>query len=395
MSTQISFFPVANGDMTLIELDDKDQTKILIDLNIRDAADDDGDPTFDAATELRRRLRKDKNGRPYVDVFLQTHPDQDHLNGLMKHFHLGSVDDYTEPKDDDEPKIIIHEIWSSPVVWRRADRRTGHTLCEDAKAFNTEAKRRANLFRDRKKIGEAGDRIRIIGKDENGKTDDLEAILVEVDKTFTKVNERETGMIEVYVLGPLPPMQDEEEEDRLAKNRSSVILQFRIAAQPGQTKTNLFLCGGDAEVAIWKELWSKHKNDPTPLRYDILLTPHHCSWHSLSEDSWKDSADPKVNPDARSALSQTCSNAKLVASSKPIKDDDNDPPCWGAKREYEAIAKTAGGSFLCTGEYPNASDPQPIEIRLTSAGPQMGAKRAPNLTMTAGIAAASTPKAHG
>lgn len=391
MSTQITFFPVANGDMTLIELDDKHQTKILIDMNIREAADNDSEPDYDVAAELKRRLKKDEKGRPFVDAFLQTHPDHDHLNGLTKHFHIGPVEDYIDINDKDESKIIIHEIWSSPIVWRRADRRTNHTLCEDAKAFNREAKRRVNLFREQRKIGGAGDRIRIIGEDENGNTDDLDAILAMVDTTFTKVNERETGMIELYVLAPLSSMDDKIKEDLLTKNHSSVILQLRIASQPGQAQNNWFLCGGDAEVAIWRELWKKHQKDPSRLRYDILLTPHHCSWHTLSEDSWSKSKNPKVDQEAKSALSQTQSKAILIASSKPIKDDDNDPPCWGAKQEYEIIAKNVGGSFLCTG----SNGQQPIEIRLTSTGPQMSPKRAPHVTLGAGLAASAKPKAHG
>ena len=213
--------------MTLIELDDNKQTKILIDMNIRESADDEANEDyFDVASELRSRLKNDSKGRPYIDVFLQTHPDQDHVRGLAKHFHLGAVDDYKEPKEGEQAKIIIQEIWSSPIVWRRADKRTGHTLCQDAKDFNTEAKRRVNLYNKAKKIGEAGDRIRIIGKDENGKTDGLEAILTEVDQTFTKINEQETSMVEVYLLGLLQA-KDVEDEDRLSKNHSSVILQFK------------------------------------------------------------------------------------------------------------------------------------------------------------------------
>jgi len=279
LSTKITFFPVGNGDMTLIELDDAKQTKILLDMNIRESADDEANEDyFDVASELRSRLKNDSKGRPYIDVFLQTHPDQDHVRGLAKHFHLGAVDDYKAPKEGEQAKIIIQEIWSSPIVWRRADKRTGHTLCQDAKDFNTEAKRRVNLYKKAKKIGEAGDRIRIIGKDEGDNTDGLEAILTEVDQTFTKINEQETQMVEVYVLGPLQA-KDVEDEDRLSKNHSSVILQFKIAAQPYGSKTNIFLCGGDAEVAIWRELWRKHQNAPHCLSYDILLTPHHCSWH--------------------------------------------------------------------------------------------------------------------
>ena len=90
MATKITFFPVGNGDMTLISLGDSAGTTILIDCNIRAAADDPKDPTRDVAADLRQRLKTDKKGRPYVDVFLSTHPDKDHMTGLRKHFYLGA-----------------------------------------------------------------------------------------------------------------------------------------------------------------------------------------------------------------------------------------------------------------------------------------------------------------
>src|SRR5271157_6512505 len=89
MAAKITFFPVGNGDMTLITLGDASGTTILIDCNIREAADDPEDKTRDAAKDLRQRIKRDANGRPYVDVFLQSHPDEDHCRGLRNHFYLG------------------------------------------------------------------------------------------------------------------------------------------------------------------------------------------------------------------------------------------------------------------------------------------------------------------
>src|SRR5690625_5073026 len=83
MNASITFFPVDNGDMTLIELESG--RTILIDTKIRAAADDDEDPTRDVASDLRKRLKKDDKGRRYVDVFLLSHPDQDHCCGLERH----------------------------------------------------------------------------------------------------------------------------------------------------------------------------------------------------------------------------------------------------------------------------------------------------------------------
>ena len=86
MKSTITFFPVDNGDMTLIKLSDK--TTILIDINLRESAENEEGPSFDAVKGLRDRLENDDDGRPYVDAFLLTHPDQDHCRGLS--FHLSS-----------------------------------------------------------------------------------------------------------------------------------------------------------------------------------------------------------------------------------------------------------------------------------------------------------------
>ena len=119
-------------------------------------------------------------------------------------------------------------------------------------------------------------------------------------------------------------------------------------------------------MAIWEQLWEKHEESPEVLQYDILQTPHHCSWHSLSYDSWSEKRNEgKVSESAKAALSQIRPNGIIVATSGPIKDDDNDPPCYGAKRAYEEIVKTVGGTFRCTGEYPTADAPSPLEFKVS------------------------------
>ena len=75
MASTITFLPVGNGDMTLIVLGDETAMRILIDCNIRGAADDPDDETRNVAQDLRNRLKRDDKGRPYVDVFAWSHPD--------------------------------------------------------------------------------------------------------------------------------------------------------------------------------------------------------------------------------------------------------------------------------------------------------------------------------
>ena len=361
MTARISFFPVDNGDMTLIQTERGN--KILIDLNIRAAADDEDNDTPDVASKLRDNLLRDDDGRLYVDALLVSHPDEDHCRGLKKHFHLGPPEDWSKKAN----KIFVREIWSSPMVFRRASRK--HVLCDDAKAFNAEARRRVRKYRDTKGGVVAGDRILILGEDEDGKTADLGAILVKVDEEFSRVNGGYDSSMKTRLLAPLPAEDDEEEV--LSKNDSSTILRFSLVGGGVADKCR-FLTGGDAEVVIWERLWKRHKRNADLLSYDILLSPHHCSWHSLSHDSWSEKGeDAEVSADAREALGQARSGVVVVASSKPIKDDEDDPPCIRAKREYVDIVEEVSGTFKCVGEYPSESSPDVMEFEIGSQGQRL------------------------
>lgn len=381
MAAKISIFPVGNGDMTLIKLESG--RMILIDVNITGAADDQENATPGVASKLRQKLNRDDQGRLYVDVFLLSHPDQDHCAGLRNHLHLGPPAEH-KPAED---KILMREVWSSPIVFRRASKDT--PLCADAKAFNKEAKRRVQLFREAgAKVGD-GDRILILGRDVDGKTDDLTDILIEVDELITRVNGADDDTMEALLLGPLPQSASEDEEEALAKNRSSVILRFSLMGDR-EPDAGRYLTGADAQVEIWNRLWWKHRHTDR-LEYDLLLAPHHCSWHSLSHDSWSEMGeDAQVSKDARNALSQTRDGAVIVSSSNPIKDDDCDPPCIRAKREYENIAEGAGGSFKCTGDSPDT-----LEFVIGKHGPQLKAAMSVAPTFISSGAVGRQPLPHG
>lgn len=350
MAAKITFFQVGTGDMTLVRLGDTSVTTIVIDSRIRESADDPDDDTPDVAMALRERLQWDSNDRPFVNAFLLSHPDQDHCAGLKKHFWLGAPEDYPDDQLDRwEKRILIRELWSSPLVFRR--RSPGHVLCEDASAFNKEARRRVAYWRTYRSAGH-GNRIRIMGEDIQGKTDDLGAILVKSGDTFSTIaGEDFSGYFSSQLLAPAPHDDDEKLEEDFTKNESSVIMNMQISASwYSQSKTRL-LIGGDAEVLIWERMWERFKDSPEVLQYDLLLAPHHCSWHTLSYDSWSQRGeDAKVNQAARKALGQARKGATIVSSSKEILDDYNDPPCIRAKREYEDILEDVDGWFTCTGD---------------------------------------------
>lgn len=395
MPTTITFFPVDNGDMTLITFGDPDATTLLIDVNIRQDADDPDGEARDVAKDLRDRLKKDENGRPYVDAFLLSHPDQDHCRGLTQHFYLGELSKYSDDKKDDkDKKVVIREMWSSPIVFRRASKT--HTLSDDAKAFNTEARRRVQVNRDKNFVVGNGDRIQIMSEDIDGKTDDLTSIVRKVGTCFSTINGTSSKFFSALLLAPLDAQDDEEEEMCQVKNQSSVILNFTLVADAQTTDGAKFLTGGDAEVFIWNRLWQRHKEEAEVLEYDIMQTPHHCSWHSLSNDSWSEKGeDAKSDDDARKALSQTRDGAVIVASCKPIADDDSDPPCIRAKREYVEIVDKAKGKFYCTGEYPSEKSVEPLVFTVTKQGVQPPSKKEAGSKASAGTTTARTPMPHG
>ena len=97
MTARLSFFPVGNGDMTLIQTEAGH--RILIDMNIRSAADDPDDDSPDVAAKFRDKLVRDVAGRLHVDALLLSHPDEDHCRGLRSHFHLGPPDEWSKPAD--------------------------------------------------------------------------------------------------------------------------------------------------------------------------------------------------------------------------------------------------------------------------------------------------------
>ncbi|NYE63154.1 hypothetical protein FHW58_004382 [Duganella sp. 1224] len=386
MKPEITFFPVGNGDMTLIKLES--ERTILIDTNIRVPSD----KIRDVAEDLRKSLKTDNKGRPYVDVMVLSHPDQDHCRGFEEHFHTGPLENYSDKANP--KKIVIREMWSSPLVFRRAKKKT-HTLSDDAKAWNCEAKRRVALFRQVGTIGSDGDRIVIMGEDCDGKTDDIMEIVVKAGETVFKICGSIEPNFSALLLAPMKGTDDEEEEV-LTKNNSSIIMNYSIGAGTNPTAVR-YIDAGDAEVAIWEKLWDRHEKNVSALQYNLLNTPHHCSWHSLSWDSWSaKKVEAKVSDRARKALGQALPGAVIVASSDEIKDDDNDPPCYRAKQEYEEIVAEVKGEFWNTGAYQTPDKQEPLKFEVSVGGMKrvkFAVAAAAALSANSGLGA--TPLYHG
>lgn len=355
MVAKITFFPVGNGDMTLIETDSG--KKILIDCHIRN-----GSEHPDVLSMLKNRLTEDSKGRLYIDVFIWSHPDKDHCGGIESNFYLGDPDNWSESKHKD--LIFINEIWSSPLVYRRAS--INHTLCPDAIALNTEVKRRVNKYKNNpNSINIVGDQVLVLSDDEDGKTDDISGIVARLDDSIFKINNIYDSSFSALLLAP-SPKSDFPDEEKLGKNHSSVILNIALKVSRSNKEIN-FLTAGDAEVVCWEVLLRRlrpQNSVETSLMYDALQTPHHCSWHTLSHDSLTDYGEnAQTDEDAIEALSHAKNDAYIIASSKPISEDDSDPPAYRAKQEYMKILEPVKGRFRCVADNTdNNNDNIPLEL---------------------------------
>ena len=355
--SKIIFYPVDNGNMILVRL--QDNTTILIDMYIRKKCDMDKKECFDVLTHLKDNLEKDSKGRYFVDAFVLTHLDKDHIGGLEDNFYLGSLDDY---KEKDKDKIIIKETWSSERFWKRETEKI--TLSTDAKAYNKEMRRRVRLHKNcGEKIQNQGDKAIIIGN----KDGEHDKIIYKIGETVSKINSKNLDNFKINILGPLEQQENEDKDTFDAKNRGSVILQLEIKVG---SYINKVLLTGDAEVDVCEYMNEKYTDEQ--LEYDILCSPHHCSMASLGrKKDEKKKGNYIISADAKNALSHAKEGAVIISSSKEILDDDNNPPHYEAMKEYKKILKPKNGDFKCTGIYPKKSSVESIVIEFTSGGTQL------------------------
>ncbi len=352
----ITYFPVGNGDTCFIQLSDK--TAFVIDLNVTEAASDVEDKSrYDVHGHLLKEVRYDGDARPHVDVFLLSHPDQDHIRGFTGVFYVGDPTKYTK-QDKERGLIVIDELWFAPRIFWPWE---GKQLTDDAKAFRKEAERRIAVYRTGSGARNLpGNRIRIIGYTDNPDLKGLEAVITLPGTSINLINASVKKDFSFFVHAPFRKDTDDRWQER---NDTSVVLQARFTVD-GQEGAALAFFGGDAGCAIWEGIIDKSKG-PT-LAWDLFLAPHHCSWTFLSE---LPSEENKPSQKILTFLEKSKrTGAFVVASSKPIKDDDDNPPHYQAAELYKG--KVGKDRFFCTGEHPNENKPEPLYFRMTKNGPQ-------------------------
>jgi hypothetical protein len=340
------FWPVGNGDSTTLVVDD--QLVMQIDLHDMVSADDDGSvvaPVIDRLTDLLPEV----NGKPYLAAFALTHGDQDHCGGFSRLL------------DGD---IVVGELWATPRLWRElADR---EELVGDAKRFHDEALRRVKATLRAVSLGKkpaSGDRIRIIGYDDDRKDHDYADL---PDEYFTFPGQAISMLDGVDVSDRFEAFVHAPFRDDCAgeRNETSLAMQIALRSDDG-TEGHLLLLGDLSYVTLKKIFdYSEIHGRQGRLAWEVMLAAHHCSKKVMYE---VDAAGKDVLK--RDLLDQferhASSNAYVVASSRRFRTSDSDgdnPPHLLARERYEEIVPNP---VICTSEYPSVEDPAPVVFGLT------------------------------
>lgn len=350
--SKIKFYPVDNGDTVLIKVD---KTTIQIDANIRD-----NDDCYDVMEDLLNELSIDGEGIYHLDLFMLTHPDEDHCRGIDTNYYLGDPDRYSDADKDDD-LVIIDELMVTPMLLSDA-------TSTPAKALKKEANRRRKLWdEDSPDKNKAGNRLVIIGYDGDKKYENVPSFIP--GETIKKVNGKTMTLIEFFVHSPFKDSLVEGRADS-DKNVTSIVMQARFKKASWNTKPSaLYLFGGDADHYIWEEIQdqSSAHNNGEKLDFDIFLASHHCSWTYFNDVPYKKGeTDEPVESSKVLIRDHKMNGAVIIASSKQIKDDDDNPPHYPAKKEY--IKLIGADKFISLAEEPDSKNPKPVVYEVTSNG---------------------------
>lgn len=396
MNSKITYYPVDNGDQSLISvIEDKYCTNILVDCNIRESSKgNNNSEQYDVKADLLRTLQKTKvndvDEVSHVDIFILTHGDDDHLHGFEKNFYQGDPKKYSK-KNRDEEEILIDVLWFSPMVM-------GTATNEDERVFNKEAKRRIQLHRDKSTDKDLpGNRIVIIGNDQNEDLSGLNLVRKVPGDIITRFNDRDLKTFSIFIHSPYQQQLTDEEID---KNRVSIVFQARFKYSTNSTDfCTLAMFGGDADHHAWKvilEKTKKHNNDTKEkaLNWDLFLACHHCSWTFFNDTPQED--NPQPVPSSLEILDYKRGIAKVIASCKEIKNNTDNPPHYKAKEQY--VKKVGEKNFLNTAiAIKNGMTPQPIVFEITQQGPMLPKKSegSASATGTFGLEAINKPSTYG
>lgn len=342
---KITLFPLGNADTSLIEL--ANGKRILIDYaDMRDSTDDD-DKRIDLPKELRNLLG-DEN---YLDVVAFTHIDMDHIKGSPDFFNLLHANEY---QSDD--KIDINEMWvpAAAIVEQG--------IREDSRIIRQEARYR---FKEGKGIKVFSTPGQLKGWAEtNGiDLDSRKHLIVNAGETIDDFTLYSDGL-EIFVHSPFAYRT--KDGTLIDRNKDAIALNCKFIVDGTETLFNTFSDLGSEELKDIVNI-SESYNNSDRLHWDIFKIPHHCSHKSLDNVTAEDFTAPDETV-ARLYEEYGNDSSLIISSSRPIRNEDYDPPNKQAADFYKSIVSEKDGDFKVTMEHPTVNSPKPIVIKITGGG---------------------------
>ena len=194
--------------------------------------------------------------------------------------------------------------------------------------------------------------IKIIGYSKELK--DYAEAIIPAGETISSINGNTDYGAEFFILRPVKKANDDDESD-VNDCTASFKITFEINGS-----TYVAIVFGDIVCDNWKEVIELNPD----MTFDLLLAPHHCSWHAVSSE---DSHTGKPDAVIEDFLEKSKKNAYVVSSSKIIKRNNDNPPSYRAKNVYVNHLKQAD-RFKCTAEYPDTENPKPLTFKITGQG---------------------------
>lgn len=343
---RVTFFACGNGDCTLLE---SGTTKIITDINYRQAAkDEDEDDVPDFAPEIREACVGD-----VLDVFVLTHPDEDHCRGIGEIFFLGDPKDWDDDPDEGEAKILIKEIWCSPYAI------TPHYETDDSVPILKEIKRRNNLKSGPKQYQD-GNKLQVMSTDthRSGEVGPFSWELISPTKDEATIPAPKKG------------------EDPSSSNPSSLGIVWELKTDGYDNRIMLL---GDATVEVLERINATETQETR--EWSVLLAPHHCSRRSIGrvEDEGTDEEEYVTSEEAEAALFNQKDDGHIVSSSRGLEKNGESPPSWDAKQRYLRIlsrgedpGENEEKRFHCTGGEGKDAEPKKVVFDFTRNGPVPG-----------------------
>ncbi|HET8861042.1 cobyric acid synthase CobQ [Marivirga sp.] len=357
-STIIKIYPVGNGDTTLIKL--KNGQTILNDCKIRDGEihPETGNHIFDVKTDLLKNVNN--TGNKYeLDVFILSHPDEDHCLNFHKHFFYNQKPEKYDKSSQEEELIFIKELWVTSCLLNNASN-------DSAKELKKEAERRLKLWKENDSSkNDDGNRIRFFGYDHDDKFNNVPNSIPGEILTNNHISGCSDDYFEFFIHAPFKEslIKSTAKED---KNSSSIVIQFAF-----ERSNDDFICkyltAGDADHFQWERILEKSKkySNMDRLEWDIFESPHHCSWSFFNNVPYENEENKSPKEYSLDILEQGREDAYVIASSRKVKSSKPNPPHQAAKDEYLEFVKNS--HFLNTDTNFSEGNPKPIIFEINES----------------------------